>query len=397
MTVDPHRSSPMATGEIPPRTFGYEATEARVRTGDGLVARNGSLFAVLGPGSDTDAVVDRIQQFDEGRHGAADLLALARSLPAGAAIAIALLAEHADLVLFGSVRCEVAGSGGDVAFEGSSAVQLVSLPAGSERVVLALAAADAPANRRTALVDGVTPGGGIELRLRPRASELQALAGGAVVPPPPPAPLPPPAAGAPPPPVPPMPASASASVVNALLLPDDDPTPTPEPLPESPEAMPAREAASRPAVQGLACGVGHVNRIDAPYCSSCGRRLQGTVSLVSGPRPSLGTLIFDDGSAFGLDHGYVIGREPTIDPAVRDGTAHPLALDDPERAISRVHAEIRLDGWDTLVVDRGSANGTHVAVPGESSWQRLTPDMPVVLGDGWSVAVGRRTFVFQQR
>jgi hypothetical protein len=367
--------------------------EVRVRTGDGLVARNGSLLAVLGAGADTDEVLARIEGFDATRQTSVDLLALVRSLPAGASIAMTLLGAESDLVLRGAVRCEAAGPAGTSAFEGSSAAQLVGLPSPLDHLTLALHAAAAPANPRTTLVDGITPGGGVEITV---AGAAAAGAPPLVLPPPPPAVLPPPEPGAPPPTPAPMPVAASAAVVNVLLTPPDD-VPVREPLPDTPEAMPEHALRAQVVVRGLACGIGHVNRVDAPYCSACGRRLQGTVNLVSGPRPSLGTLIFDDGSAFGLEHGYVIGRDPAGDPAVRSGVAHALPLDDPERAVSRVHAEIRLDGWDTLIVDRGSANGTHVAVPGGTAWQRLAPDVPVVLADGWSVAIGRRTFVFQQR
>lgn len=365
---------------------------ARVRPGGGLVARNGALLAVLGAGADTDEVLARIERFDATTQTTVDLLTLVRSLPGPASIGLVVVGRESDLVLLGDVRCEVAGPAGSSTFAGSSAAQLVGLPSPIDRITLALAAATAPADPRTTFVDGITPGGGIEIT-------VAAAAGAAplVLPPPPPAVLPPPSPGAPPPEPQPMPVAASAAVVNVLLAGAPDDEPAREPLPDTPEAMPEHAQPVKVVVRGLACGVGHVNRVDAPYCSACGRRLQGTVNLVAGPRPSLGTLIFDDGTAFGLEHGYVIGREPGNDPAVRSGAAHALPLDDPERAVSRVHAEIRLDGWDTLIVDRGSANGTHVAVPGASAWQRLAPDVPVALADGWSVAIGRRTFVFQQR
>ena len=45
-------------------------------------------------------------------------------------------------------------------------------------------------------------------------------------------------------------------------------------------------------------------------------------------------------------------------------------LPDVKKAISRVHARIRLDGWNVTVADAGSANGTFVAQPGDQSWTR---------------------------
>ncbi len=397
MTADGTNPEGMVTGEMPsPAAVRGAAMDVHVRRGDGLVARTGSLLAVLGAGADGDDVLGIIERFDAARQNSGDLLALARSLPADASIAVVLVAAHVDLLLLGDVRCDIDGPDGPATFTGSAAAQLVGLPDELATLTLMLSAATTPANQRTALGEGITPGGGIEVTFSGTVDDASSSAAASALPPPPPA-LAPPAAGAPVPPPPPMPPSASVAVVNVLLEAADEDDPERAPLPETPEEVPAADLAAKVIVRGLACGVGHVNRDDAPYCSACGRRLQGTVNLVSGPRPSLGTLIFDDGTAFGLEYGYVIGREPGIDPAIAAGSLQPLPLDDPERTISRVHADVRLDGWDTTIVDRASANGTHVAVPGGDGWQRLTPDVPVVLGDGWSVAVGRRTFVFQQR
>lgn len=399
MTDEAGNTDGMSTGEMPaPPTADRSSIEVRVRRGNGLVARNGALLAVLGEHTDTDDMVARIEGFDARGQNGGDLLTFVRSLPAGAAIGFVLLGADIDLVLLGDVRCEITGPAGPATFIGSSAAQVVGLPDAIDDLTLALSAATTPANSHTMLHGGVTPGGGIELTFSNVEASDESPAKASVLPPPPPAVLVPPTPGAPAPTPPPMPPAASASVINVLLQPsDDEPETTRPPLPDTPEEMPAELVAEKPMVRGLACGIGHVNRLDARYCSACGRRLQGTVNLVTGPRPSLGTLIFDDGSAFGLEHGYVLGREPDTDSVVVSGTAHALALTDPERGISRIHAEVRLEGWDTLIVDRGSANGTHVAVPGGASWQRLVPDVPVALGDGWSVAVGRRTFVFQQR
>ena len=387
----------MRTGEMPSsRSATRRSIDVRVRTGNGLVARNGSLLAVLGDLAETDEVISQIDGFDAGRHDSSDLLALARALPAGASIGFVLLGAGTDLVLLGDVRCEIAGPAGAASFQGSSAAQLVGLPDAIDNLTLAFTAATAPASAHTTLVGGLIPGGGIELIISAAEAVAESPIKSSVLPPPLPAVLAPPTPGASPA-LSPVPAAASAAVINVLLQPDDDASSARAPLPDTPEDMPAELVAERAMVQGLACGIGHVNRLDARYCAACGRRLQGTVNLMTGPRPSLGTLVFDDGSAFGLQHGYVIGREPANDPAVMSGTAGSLPLTDPERGISRVHAEVRLEGWDTFIVDRGSANGTHVAVPGGESWQRLEADIPVVLGDGWSVAIGRRTFVYQQR
>lgn len=388
------------------------AATVRVRPGDGLVVRHGDLVAIVrAPDEVLPPILDALVAAALDRSRATDLIRESRRLPAEVAIAVALLGSETDVVVIGGVRCEATGPQGTSSFHGSSAAQLLGLPAGVAEVALSFDGATARSDPRTSLIDGVVPGGGVDIVLgatavptavgpsAPEATDEPAVDEPAVVAAPMPPPLPPPP---PPPPldapVPmPEPVVAAHPVVNLLDQPlseQERPAPLP-PVSAVEDTPPAVDP--RRLISGLACSIGHVNRLDATYCSSCGRRLQGTINLSQGIRPSLGTLIFDDGSAFGLEHGYVIGREPETDHTVRSGDAHPLVLSDAERSISRVHAEVRLEGWDTLVVDRGSANGTFLAAPDGSGWRRLEPDVPTPLPDGWSVAVGRRTFVFQQR
>ncbi|TDE88110.1 FHA domain-containing protein [Occultella glacieicola] len=122
---------------------------------------------------------------------------------------------------------------------------------------------------------------------------------------------------------------------------------------------------------------------------------QMTGVLVEERRPPLGLLVLDVGATFVLDDNYVLGRNPDSDPAVREGVLRPIRLDDTSGALSRVHAEIRLSGWDVVLIDRGSANGTYVAASDEQSWQRLTPNQHFVLTPGTHVRVGQRTFTFE--
>jgi pSer/pThr/pTyr-binding forkhead associated (FHA) protein len=92
--------------------------------------------------------------------------------------------------------------------------------------------------------------------------------------------------------------------------------------------------------------------------------------------------------------GYVIGREPDGDPLVGTNDARPLALTDPDRTISRVHAEVRLNGWDVTVIDRRSQNGTYILPQGAQEWIRLAPDQPTAIGSGTRVLVGRRVLIY---
>ena len=64
--------------------------------------------------------------------------------------------------------------------------------------------------------------------------------------------------------------------------------------------------------------------------------------------------------------------------------------------ISRTHLEVAPDGWQIVVTDLHSTNGTTLIRPGGYDQQRLTPGEPVPvqlgsvleLGDGVSVAIG---------
>lgn len=146
-------------------------------------------------------------------------------------------------------------------------------------------------------------------------------------------------------------------------------------------------------VQGILCSRQHFNNPIARYCQVCGISMaHATPNLVERPRPTLGFIVFDDGTTFALDRSYAIGREL---PEVVDPDMTPLVIDDPEHSVSRRHAELRLDGWDVVVRDVGSSNGTRVWNPPTSSWQRLQTGEPLALRDGTYVAVGRRVFVYE--
>jgi hypothetical protein len=150
-------------------------------------------------------------------------------------------------------------------------------------------------------------------------------------------------------------------------------------------------------VDGIVCSRGHFNDPRSAYCSECGIATgTGSGEFVSAPRPALGVLIFEDGTAFSVDGDYVLGREPELDPAVVSGAARPLAITVEDSAISRVHAVLRLDGWRVLLQDRGSANGTFVAyAPDTDDWRRLDPAQPAVLTPGLRVRFGRQVAVFE--
>ncbi|WP_040808334.1 FHA domain-containing protein [Nocardia concava] len=150
-------------------------------------------------------------------------------------------------------------------------------------------------------------------------------------------------------------------------------------------------------VYGYKCAKGHLNDPRVSFCAVCGIRMeQLTLVLTEGIRPPLGVLLLDDGTSYVLDSDLVIGREPERSEQVRRG-AQAIRIPDASGGMSRVHAEIRLVEWDVLVMDRGSANGTHVRPPGRSDWVRATPGHATVLEPGSQLLLGGRVFTFDSQ
>ncbi len=151
--------------------------------------------------------------------------------------------------------------------------------------------------------------------------------------------------------------------------------------------------AGRVEVQGILCSRHHFNNPSSSNCMVCGlSMLHLTLNLVRGPRPTLGFIVFDDGATFGLDRSYVIGREPVLG----DGrNAQLLVLHDNNETLSRTHAELQLSDWAVQLVDLNSTNGTYIWDQTFERWNQLAPGHPVELNSGDTVALGRRTFVFE--
>ncbi|WP_051683513.1 FHA domain-containing protein [Blastococcus sp. URHD0036] len=213
-----------------------------------------------------------------------------------------------------------------------------------------------------------------------------------------------PAAPEPAPVVPPAPVELPppARAVSFLQPPSPDEVEPPRPpLPvvteePPPAALATEEGDTRPKVSGILCKNGHLNDPRVLFCAQCGiRTTQQTAVFVEGVRPPLGLLVFDNGATVSLDADYLLGREPETDQRVTGGAHRPLLVVDQTGGVSRHHAEIRLEGWDVVLTDIGSANGTLFARRGELAWTALIPGQPVQLTRGMTVRLGGRQFTFE--
>ena len=149
-----------------------------------------------------------------------------------------------------------------------------------------------------------------------------------------------------------------------------------------------------PPIEGVLCARGHFTDPQAAYCAICGISMQQVSRQITRrPRPPLGVLVLDDGSAMTVDSDLVIGRDPTSHPAVVAGDAKPMYLNDEVDGVSRVHARITLIDWTVCLTDEDSANGTYLTGPGRSG-QAVRGEVPVELASGSVIRIGRRTLTF---
>ncbi|WP_208378904.1 FHA domain-containing protein [Cumulibacter soli] len=108
--------------------------------------------------------------------------------------------------------------------------------------------------------------------------------------------------------------------------------------------------------------------------------------------PTVGAIVFEDGSTFALDRDYVVGRRPEKDPRVQSGQAAALTVIDPDTVLSSAHALLAIRGAQVVLTDLGSLNGTHIAPPGAQDWTRLEQYQEVLITPGtrllfgWTVA-----------
>jgi FHA domain len=141
-----------------------------------------------------------------------------------------------------------------------------------------------------------------------------------------------------------------------------------------------------PDVPALICPAGHVNSPREVTCRLCGAALPPDPVIVA--RPVLGVLRLSTGDVVTLDRDVVLGRHPPDDftGANGEGRPHMVRLPSPDGVISRTHLRVTLSGWQVLVTDLNSTNGTRVTLPG-SDPEQLPPGIPVPIRAGTVVTL----------
>jgi len=119
------------------------------------------------------------------------------------------------------------------------------------------------------------------------------------------------------------------------------------------------------------CPSGHLNPPNATACRVCGLTVEGEPFRID--RIELGSIRFSTGQVVSVAGTILIGRSPKVPlvaPGRSLGAVELVAVPSPQQDISRTHVELRVDGWQLLVTDLGSTNGTVIAIPGRDP-QRL--------------------------
>jgi hypothetical protein len=167
-----------------------------------------------------------------------------------------------------------------------------------------------------------------------------------------------------------------------------------EPVDTGPTSVPSPDDGIQDsAILAVLCQNRHANPPNSVSCRVCGSPLGRRVpQFVAGP--VLAVLRASDGSTAEVDRPVLIGRAPSPD---RSSSRSPRLMTVPSanHDISRTHLEVAPQGWQIVVTDLNSTNGTVLARQGAVDRQQLVSGEPVPvqlgsvieLGDGVSVLI----------
>lgn len=142
------------------------------------------------------------------------------------------------------------------------------------------------------------------------------------------------------------------------------------------------------------CLSGHLNPASGATCRVCGTDIQ-TQKPFKVDRIDLGVFRFSTGAQVRVLGPMLVGRAPKLGGEIKGVVPELVTVPSPEQDISRTHVEVRVEGWQVMVVDRDSTNGTFVSLPGQEP-KRLRAGEPFPLPVGASVSLaGEVDFAFE--
>lgn len=153
----------------------------------------------------------------------------------------------------------------------------------------------------------------------------------------------------------------------------------PAALPERAPEPGAGPSATGPMVLARLCPAGHANPPTSARCSVCGQAVAGDARQVR--RPVLGRMRISSGEVVDLDRSLVVGRQPSVSRVHGDGMPKLVQVGSRAGDISRSHVEVRLEGWDVILVDLKATNGTVLVREGQLP-RRLGQGEQAMLLDG---------------
>jgi len=158
----------------------------------------------------------------------------------------------------------------------------------------------------------------------------------------------------------------------------------------APQSAPAEAPANGPRVLARTCPRGHANPPTRTHCMSCEEAISGDAASV--PRPALGRLRLPSGETVILDRNVILGRQPSVSRVSGGDMPHLVQVDSPKRDISRSHAEIRLEGWNVVLCDLNSSNGTVLLREGQSP-RRLGQSETALVLSGDVAELGDQVYI----
>lgn len=165
-------------------------------------------------------------------------------------------------------------------------------------------------------------------------------------------------------------------------------------LPSGLDMTPGTGVAPGVAAAHSAFGSAPVAVIDAAEraAGTSGEQAAPVVVVESTTERIAARLVDDTGRSVALARSALIGRDPAAAPG--EDVEHLMALDDPDRTVSKTHLRIDVAEHGVTVTDRGSSNGTTAHIGGAD--HPLEPGVALGVPLGTTLRLGERTLTVEE-